>query len=73
MEVPCCFGLNNIVQETLGKSGKNIPIQDVTITIGGEKKEAAYSERKWRWKEQSEERTGREMFKSFPSSRLLFF
>jgi hypothetical protein len=39
MEVPCCFGLNNIVQEALGKSGKNIPIQDVTITIGGEKKE----------------------------------
>jgi len=40
MEVPCCFGLNNIVQGALGKSGKNIPIQDVTITIGGEKKEA---------------------------------
>jgi hypothetical protein len=41
MEVPCCFGLNSIVQEALGKSGKNIPIQEVTITIGGEKKEAA--------------------------------
>jgi hypothetical protein len=31
---------HNIVQKALGKSGKNIPIQDVTITIGGEKKEA---------------------------------
>jgi len=41
MEVPCCFGLNNIVQETLRKFGKNIPVEEVTITIGGEKKEAA--------------------------------
>lgn len=41
MEVPCCFGLNNIVQEALHKSGKNIPIEEVTITIDGEKKDAA--------------------------------
>ena len=40
MEVPCCFGLNNIVQEALRKSGKNIPVEEVTITIGGERKEA---------------------------------
>ena len=40
MEVPCCFGLVNIVQEALRKSSKNIPVEEVTITIGGEKKEA---------------------------------
>jgi hypothetical protein len=41
MEVPCCFGLNKIVQEALRRSGKSIPIEEVTITIAGEKKEAA--------------------------------
>ena len=41
MEVPCCFGLSNIVQEALRRSGKSVPVEEVTITIGGEKKEAA--------------------------------
>ena len=40
MEVPCCFGLNKIVLEALRRSGKSIPIEEVTITIGGERKEA---------------------------------
>jgi ferredoxin len=40
MDVPCCFGLVNIVQEALRKSSKNIPVEEVTITIGGERKEA---------------------------------
>lgn len=31
--------LDQCPQEALGKSRKNIPIQDVTITIDGEKKE----------------------------------
>ena len=37
MEVPCCFGLVNIVKETLKASGKNIPFKELTITIKGDK------------------------------------
>jgi NAD-dependent dihydropyrimidine dehydrogenase PreA subunit len=36
MEVPCCFGLNRIVEEALKRSGKNIVIKDYTISIKGE-------------------------------------
>jgi len=36
MEVPCCFGVENIVQEALKKSGKNIVIKDYTVSIKGE-------------------------------------
>jgi hypothetical protein len=36
MEVPCCFGLNRIVEEALKRSGKNIPVKDYTISIKGE-------------------------------------
>lgn len=36
MEVPCCFGLNHIVKEALVKSGKNIPIDDINISVQGE-------------------------------------
>lgn len=42
MEVPCCFGLNTIVQEALKKSGKSIPVEEITITIDWEKKEERY-------------------------------
>ncbi|NQU94650.1 MAG: 4Fe-4S binding protein [Candidatus Omnitrophica bacterium] len=38
MEVPCCFGLLNIVQEALAASGKNIPFTDVNIGIKGDRK-----------------------------------
>ena len=38
MEVPCCFGLLNIVQEALSASGKNIPFTDVNIGIKGDRK-----------------------------------
>lgn len=37
MEVPCCFGLVNIVQQALKQSGKEIPFETVTISIKGEK------------------------------------
>ncbi|MFC1576635.1 ATP-binding protein [Candidatus Omnitrophota bacterium] len=37
MEVPCCFGLINIVKEALAASGKSIPLEDVTISIKGER------------------------------------
>ena len=37
MEVPCCFGLNRLVQEAIGLSGKKVPLTQETITIKGEK------------------------------------
>jgi hypothetical protein len=36
MEVPCCFGLNRIIEEALKKSGKSIPTEDYTVSIKGE-------------------------------------
>jgi len=38
MEVPCCFGLNGIVEEALEKAGKKIPVKETVIGISGEKK-----------------------------------
>ena len=37
MEVPCCLGLANVVQSALEKAGKDIPYEDVTIGIKGDK------------------------------------
>jgi ferredoxin len=37
MEVPCCFGLHNLVKEAMETSGKNIPLRQETISIKGEK------------------------------------
>ena len=37
MEVPCCFGLQRIVEEAIQKAGKVIPIRQTVITIRGEK------------------------------------
>lgn len=37
MEVPCCFGLQRIVEEAVKKSGKVLPIRQTVITIRGEK------------------------------------
>lgn len=37
MEVPCCFGLQRIVEESIQKAGKVIPIRQTIITIRGEK------------------------------------
>jgi ferredoxin len=36
MEVPCCFGLQHIVQEAIKKSRKKIPYSEVVIGIRGE-------------------------------------
>jgi len=35
MEVSCCFGLKMLVEEAIAKSGKDIPLEDVTIAIEG--------------------------------------
>jgi NAD-dependent dihydropyrimidine dehydrogenase PreA subunit len=37
MEVPCCFGLQRIVEEAVKRSGKVLPIRQTVITIRGEK------------------------------------
>jgi len=39
MEVPCCFGLSQIVGEALRLSGKKIPLKEITIGIKGDIKE----------------------------------
>ncbi|NQT90158.1 MAG: 4Fe-4S binding protein [Candidatus Omnitrophica bacterium] len=38
MEVPCCFGLVQIVKDALKLSGKDTPFDEVTIGIKGERK-----------------------------------
>jgi Pyruvate/2-oxoacid:ferredoxin oxidoreductase delta subunit len=37
MEVPCCRGLVQLVQRALAQSGKDLPVDVVTITVRGEK------------------------------------
>lgn len=36
MEVPCCFGLVNILRTAMANAGKDIPYNEVTIGIKGE-------------------------------------
>lgn len=36
MEVPCCFGLQHLVEEAISESGKKIPYSEIVITIKGE-------------------------------------
>ena len=36
MEVPCCFGLVDIIKEAIARSTKQIPFHDLTIGIDGE-------------------------------------
>jgi NAD-dependent dihydropyrimidine dehydrogenase PreA subunit len=36
MEVPCCFGLQRIVEEAVARSGKAVPVRQSVITIRGE-------------------------------------
>ncbi|MBS4031438.1 MAG: 4Fe-4S binding protein [Clostridiales bacterium] len=35
MEVPCCSGLISVVREALKRSGKNVPVETVKITLDG--------------------------------------
>ncbi len=39
MEVPCCFGLVQIVSMALNASGKELPFQEITLTVDGKVKE----------------------------------
>lgn len=36
MEVPCCFGLVKLVKDALLESGKDIPVENITIKVNGE-------------------------------------
>lgn len=36
MEVPCCEGIKTFVQAAINKTGKNIPLKIITISISGE-------------------------------------
>ena len=36
MEVPCCGGINYVVQQALEKAGKNIPLKEHVISVKGE-------------------------------------
>ncbi|MCX7943283.1 MAG: 4Fe-4S binding protein [Deltaproteobacteria bacterium] len=39
MEVPCCFGTVHIAKEAVRRSGKDIVVKNITITIGGDIKD----------------------------------
>ena len=45
MEVPCCSGLNYIASSAIAASGKDIPVDDITISIQGEVMAEALSQR----------------------------
>lgn len=36
MEVPCCFGTTRLIEEALKRSGKNITVEDYTVSIRGD-------------------------------------
>lgn len=38
MEVPCCFGLQRIVEEAVAKSGRAVPIRQFVISVEGERR-----------------------------------
>jgi hypothetical protein len=38
MEVPCCFGMVQLVEEAIKASGKTIPFAATEISVKGEKK-----------------------------------
>jgi len=41
MEVPCCSGLTYMAEEAIRASGKNLPLREAVIGVGGEIKEVA--------------------------------
>jgi len=39
MEVPCCFGMVKLLRDAVAASGKDIPVEEITIKVNGEIKE----------------------------------
>ena len=39
MEVPCCFGLQHVIETAVRNSGKVVPIKQTIITIKGQKQQ----------------------------------
>jgi len=39
MEVPCCFGMVKLLNDAVAESGKDIPVEDISIKVDGEIKE----------------------------------
>lgn len=39
MEVPCCSGISLITRQAIADSGKNIPVETITVTLTGDVKE----------------------------------
>lgn len=37
MEVPCCFGLVSLIKNAISDSGKNVPLEEITISTRGQK------------------------------------
>lgn len=46
MEVPCCSGVEYVVDQALERSGKKIPVDEVTITIKGQVAETDVKEKR---------------------------
>ena len=38
MEVPCCFGIVQMAQQAIQLSGKDIPLEEVTVGVRGDLK-----------------------------------
>ena len=36
MEVPCCGGVRYVVDQAHARSGKKVPVKEITITIDGQ-------------------------------------
>ena len=36
MEVPCCFGLVNVIKEAIENSKKTVPFKELVVSIRGE-------------------------------------
>ena len=36
MEVPCCFGLVQIVSQAVEAARTNVPVRDVVVTVDGQ-------------------------------------
>jgi len=43
MEVPCCSSMNGIIQKAMERAGKNVPVEQITLSTQG----AVLENKKW--------------------------